>query len=247
MTRSCDVHAPTKGHILVAEDDQIGQLVVKKLLEQAGYEADLVADGKAVIDALKSKHYDLVLMDCFMPRMDGFATTKFIRQADSRQLNPKIPIIALTGLSAQEDQLRCLDAGMNHYVSKPVDSRTLIAAIEQHLGSSKNTQAASPQLEMQSPQPWEDGFLNTLLESFLAEVPQVIKNLQQAARQGAAAKLQNIAHRLRGAADILEVTALSARARVLEQAAKDHDMTLANRLTTELIEELQRLNAVLTE
>jgi CheY-like chemotaxis protein len=241
-----DVDKSANGHILVAEDDHIVQLVVKKMLEQAGYKADIVNDGKEALSALASNHYDLVLMDCFMPRMDGFEATRLIRSAaSSAGINPGIPVIALTGLTEKEDQALCLDAGMNHYVSKPVDSYTLIAAIEQCLGKAEDKESAASQKDIKAEQIWDDGFLNTMIDKFLAEVPQVVNDLQGAIRQGDTQSLQNIAHRLRGAADILEVSTLSARSKDLEQAGKAGDSILASQLASELIKDLQKLAAAL--
>lgn len=246
MTQLRDTPEPGNGYILVAEDDQVAQLVVKRILEQAGYKADLAADGKEAISALESNVYDLVVMDCYMPRMDGFAATRFIRSAGSDRINPAIPIIALTGLSAQADLLRCMDAGMNLHVSKPVDSHRLIEAVEQCLGKTENMEPASQQNEKRAGQVWEDGFLDTLIENFLEEVPQVIAGLRQAVKQGDVVKLQHIGHRLRGTTDILEASTLSARSQALEQAGKDGDITVASRLAAELINELQKLNTSLT-
>ncbi len=247
MTQSRDAHDPAKGCILVAEDDHIAQLVIKQILAQAGYKADFVADGKEAINALKSKHYDLVIMDCIMPRMNGFEAVRFIRNASDKRIKPEIPVIALTGLSAEEDKLRCLDAGMNHYVSKPVDSHGLITAIEQCFGRPENTEPASQQNEVQAEKIWENGFLDTIIDNFLAEVPLVVTGLQQAIKQGDVVELRNIGHRLRGATDILEASALSARSQALEHAGKDGDLTLASRLAAELIKELQKLHAELAE
>lgn len=247
MTQSYAAHEPVNGYILVAEDDHIAQLVVKKILEQAGYTADLVADGKEAICALQSKHYDLIVMDCFMPRMDGFEATRMIRTTVSGRINPGIPIIALTGLSAKEDKSLCLDAGMDRYVSKPVDPQTLIAAIEQCLGKAAPTKSASGQDEMQTQQIGGDGFMDTIIENFLAEVPRVISGLQQAVKRGDVVELQNIGHRLRGATGILEAATLSARSQALEQAGKDGNLTLARSCAAELIKGLQELEAAMTE
>lgn len=247
MTQSCDSHQTLDGNILVAEDDHIGQLLLKKILAQAGYKADFVADGKAAIAALKSNHYSLVLMDCLMPRMDGFETTRYIRNTNSFHINPKIPIIALSGLSGPEDQLKCLHAGMNFCLTKPVDADTLIATIEQYLGPLQNKRPASHQNKLQADQIQEDAFLNTIIGRFLEETPLVISDLQRAAKHGDIVELQHIGHRLRGVADILEASTLSTRSQALERAGKTENLTLACKLAAQLINELQKLSAALTE
>jgi CheY-like chemotaxis protein/HPt (histidine-containing phosphotransfer) domain-containing protein len=241
VTQPCESTVPVNGRILVAEDDPIGQFVVKRILDQAGYVSDLVSDGKQVIDALASKNYDLVLMDCLMPQMDGFAATRLIRGSTSEALNPEIPIIALTGLTAHDDRSKCLDAGMNSMISKPVDSGILIAAIKQCLGGTS--------LENEVPENpvWDDGFLNTIIDKFLAEVPQVIEDLNVAIARQDPVKLESIGHRLRGASDILEATTLSALSRALEQVGKAGNIKVASKLASELIKELNKFVAVLTE
>lgn len=247
MTQPCDTQNPANGRILVAEDDPIAQFVVKRILDQAGYKADLVGDGEGVIAALESKNYDLVLMDCLMPRLDGFATTSFIRTADSGKFDPQIPIIALTGLAANEYRLNCLDAGMNSVISKPVDADILIAAIERCLKPSNAEQKTLLHSGALADQTWDDEFLDTIIDKFIAEVPKVIDDLQNAIAQRDPVKLQNTGHRLRGAADILDASTLSALSRALEQVAKKGNIQVSSKLASELIRELQKFVAALTE
>lgn len=245
MTQLCDVHEHANGYILVAEDDSIVQLVLKKMLERAGYNADFVSDGIEAISALESKKYDLVVLDCMMPRMDGFATSRFIRNACSRAINPTIPIIAMTGLTAKDDQVRCLDAGMSIHVSKPVDSNLLIAAIEQCLG--RIEESDSRQNEMPGKQILDDEFLDNIIDRFLSEVPQVVTELQQAVEKGETVKLQNIGHKLLGVTEILEASTLTAQSKALEQAGKAGDLILASKLALALMKELQKLITPLPE
>jgi two-component system sensor histidine kinase/response regulator len=245
--QSGDDQAATNGCILVAEDDTIVQMVVKKILEQAAYKTDFVVDGKEAIDALESRHYDLVVMDCLMPRMDGFEATHFIRSGASGRINPAIPVIAMTGLTAEDDKTRCRDAGMNTYVGKPVVPQMLISTIEQCLGRAEDEQSVAQQFEQEPEKIWDDEFMDTIIENFLAEVPQVITGLQRSIKQGDVVNLQNIGHRLRGATDILGASTLSVVAQALEQAGKAGDLMGANRLASELIEELKKLTTVLSQ
>ena len=119
--------------VLVGEDIVANQEVACAILEHAGYEADVVFDGKAAIEALGARSYDLVLMDCCMPVMDGFEATRSIRTSRSRVFNPEIPIIAVTALAMRGDREKCLEAGMNDYMSKPVDPAKLISMIQRCL------------------------------------------------------------------------------------------------------------------
>jgi two-component system sensor histidine kinase/response regulator len=247
VTQPCEPQVPVNGRILVAEDDPIGQFVVKRILDQAGYVSDLVGDGEQVIVALASNNYDLVLMDCLMPQMDGFSATRLIRGTTSKVINPEIPIIALTGLTADDDRSKCLDAGMNSMISKPVNSEILIAAIEQCIGRSETKGQTSLENEVPENEAWDDGFLNTIIEKFLAEVPQIIDDLNAAIAGQDPVKLKDIGHRLRGASDILEASTLSALSRALEQVGKAGNIQVASKLASELIKELDKFAAVLAE
>ena len=247
VTQPPDKPKPALGHILVAEDDIVSQMVVRKMLKEAGYTMDLAVDGHEVIKALESRHYDLILMDCLMPRMNGFEATRAIRSADSTRINPEIPVIAMTGLTGKEDQQRCLDAGMQSVISKPYSLRTLIPVIQQCLAESENTESALDHNEIQTQAVRDDGFLDGVIDGFLQQVPQVIGDLQQAIDQGDTVKLCDTAHRFSGATDILDASGLSARAKVLEQAAKNGDIQLAATHATELIEELKKLSSLLAE
>jgi signal transduction histidine kinase/CheY-like chemotaxis protein len=108
--------------ILLVEDNITNQKVAQALLKKLGYQADVAANGLEAIDALSRIRYDLVLMDCQMPEMDGFEASRNIREANSGVLNPKTPIIAMTANAMLGDRERCLNAGMDDYLSKPVQS-----------------------------------------------------------------------------------------------------------------------------
>ncbi len=119
--------------ILVVEDNKINQQVAIGILNKLGQRVDAVSDGQEAIEALKRIPYDLVLMDVQMPVMDGLAATRYIRQADSDLLDPEIPIIAMTAHALSGDKERCLAAGMDDYVAKPVEPRQLAEKLAQWL------------------------------------------------------------------------------------------------------------------
>jgi PAS domain S-box-containing protein len=114
-----------KIRILVAEDNPVNQKVAQAMLRMMGLQADVVANGLEAVNALQTTPYDLVLMDCQMPEMDGYEATRIIRRQGSKALNPGIPIIAMTALAMQGDREKCIQAGMNDFIAKPVKRREL--------------------------------------------------------------------------------------------------------------------------
>jgi CheY-like chemotaxis protein len=114
--------------ILVAEDNVINLLLITTLLQKLGYRVESAGNGKIVLDALAKKHFDLILMDCQMPEMDGFQTTLVIREQEKRT-GQHIPIFALTANVMSEDQQRCLDSGMDGYLSKPLKKEVLVKVL----------------------------------------------------------------------------------------------------------------------
>lgn len=106
--------------VLVAEDNQVNQLIIVKLLEKFDLRTDVVGNGREAIEALQNRPYDLVLMDCQMPEMDGYAATAFIRQSKTIA-NNQIPIIAITANAMSGDREKVLAAGMNDYITKPLE------------------------------------------------------------------------------------------------------------------------------
>jgi len=114
--------APTLSsfNILLAEDNPVNQKVALRVLKHLGYQADVVNNGREAVEAITSKSYDLILMDIQMPEMNGLEATQYIRERENAsQLNP-IAIVAITANATHDDQYTCSDAGMNDYISKPI-------------------------------------------------------------------------------------------------------------------------------
>ena len=118
---------PVDLKILVAEDNKVNQTIISKMLQKFECKFDIVDNGKAVISQLGKSSYDLILMDCMMPEMDGFETTKAIREQPG--LLSDIPIVALTAYSMAEDREKCADAGMNDFLCKPINQDDLFAML----------------------------------------------------------------------------------------------------------------------
>jgi CheY-like chemotaxis protein len=106
--------------ILLAEDNPVNQKVALRVLKHLGYQADVVNNGREAITAIESKSYDLILMDIQMPEMSGLEATEYIREREiASQLAP-VAIVAITANASHDDQFTCSDAGMNDYISKPI-------------------------------------------------------------------------------------------------------------------------------
>jgi len=124
-----------KARILVVEDNAVNQLVVRSLLEMAGHTVDCAADGVAGVAAWKANDYDLVLMDCQMPNLDGYQATALIRQAEENQRHT--PIVALTASALPGERERCVEAGMDDFLAKPLQAAELRRIVESWLKSEK--------------------------------------------------------------------------------------------------------------
>lgn len=124
--------------ILMAEDNAINQRVGKLILQRAGFAIDVVQDGREALQAHKEKPYDLILMDCHMPVMDGFEACRQIRLSSDRQP----VIIAVTANALVGERERCLNAGMDDYLSKPFQAEQLIAVVQKWMGAGVARKAA---------------------------------------------------------------------------------------------------------
>ena len=119
--------------ILIAEDNLINQKVIERMVQKLGYKADLVSNGREALDALSRRPYGLVFMDCQMPEMDGFEACREIRNADLG--GTRIPIIAITANAMKGDRERCLESGMDDYVSKPILPEEMFRVIDLQLAA----------------------------------------------------------------------------------------------------------------
>ena len=141
--------------ILVAEDNLTNREVTQALLGKFGFQAHVVANGREVLEALAKTHWDIVLMDCEMPEMDGYEATRRIRSRQAATQNPDIPIVALTADALTGDRERCLQAGMDDYIPKPVDPHRLAEVLAKWLPTSD---APKPDRLHPSPQDTETVF-----------------------------------------------------------------------------------------
>ena len=231
--------------ILLAEDNVTNQEVALGILHKLGLRADAVADGAGAVRSLETIPYDLVLMDVQMPEMDGLEATRRIRDPDSAVLHHGVPIIAMTAHAMQGDRERCLEAGMNDYLTKPVSARALAEALERWLPRDEAGAAvrspigpvaaasAAPE-EAEAPVFDRAGMLARLMDDedlaravaagFLDDIPRQIGALGTCLGTGDAPGALRHAHSIKGASANVGGEALRAVAIEMEKAAGAGDL-----------------------
>jgi CheY-like chemotaxis protein/HPt (histidine-containing phosphotransfer) domain-containing protein len=229
-----------KLRILVAEDNEINQKMAKAMLTRQGHEVDLAANGREAVEAHRCACYDLILMDVQMPDMDGFEASSRIREQEGAERHT--PIIALTAYAMQGDRQRCLDAGMDDYLSKPLDPRKVFQMVERWIGagssSDDETQETGDEetgqvIDIESALPrfsHDSDFFKSLLDDFLRSLPEKLVEMKQALEREDYSALANQAHSLKGASANFSALRLSKRAGALDRAGRAHDDAEARRL-----------------
>lgn len=251
-------HTHFQKKMLVVEDNETNQIITRIILEKFGIQVDLVDNGEAALKALEQYHYDLVLMDCHMPLMDGYEATKQIRATYSKVRNHSIPIIAMTANAMEGDREICLAAGMNDYLSKPIDRSLLLAKLNQWLPKSSSLTTDYPEINQKTlasqsePVAWDKNkllmnlqcdecLLNNLIDLFFANMsPQMIE-IQQAVNVDDYKKIQILAHSIKGAAATFYAIPLQQQAEQLETSAKENDSNRINEQMMNLKTALQEL------
>jgi Amt family ammonium transporter len=217
--------AQTRGEeILLAEDNEINQILAAEILRVAGYRYEIVRNGQEVADALTKKPFDLVLMDCQMPEVDGLEATRRIRRKESEGavLSPRggrLPIIALTANALSGERERCLEAGMDGYLSKPIVPEEMIRTIESALSPQAQSGTPGPDVGAEpaaSPVSPADGrppfdldellkrcmgsrdFMARMLDKFASSVEADLEQLEQSLSGGDLEKTSRVAHMLKG-------------------------------------------------
>jgi PAS domain S-box-containing protein len=242
--------APTgrRLRLLLAEDNPVNQKLAVRLLEKKGHTVVVAGDGVEAVRAVEDQPFDLVLMDVQMPEMDGFEATTAIR-AREQGTGRHIPILAMTAYAMKGDRERCLAAGMDAYVSKPIQPRELWQAIEALVpadGAGKET--ASPAVDIREALERVGGdteLLRELTDLFLADCPRLWHNLAEALAKGDARQLARAAHTLKGSVSTFGARAAHAVAEQLERQGREGDLTHAAETAARLDGELQRLKSAL--
>jgi CheY-like chemotaxis protein/HPt (histidine-containing phosphotransfer) domain-containing protein/anti-sigma regulatory factor (Ser/Thr protein kinase) len=251
------VKTPVAGNvrILVAEDNATNQNVALALLAKLGYKASAVANGADAVEALRHDRYDLVLMDCLMPVMDGFEATRQIRAS----AQPAIPIIALTADAMSTDRDRCMSEGMNDYLSKPVDLRRLAEVLAQWLpnpgpGAADQTagravpEPAAPAFDSESLLKRLMGdtqLARVIVQGFLEDFPSQLNTLRKRLAEADAPGARLQAHALKGSAATISAPGLHAVALEMERAAAAGQLDRFGEILPRALQEFERLKGTL--
>ena len=235
--------------ILLAEDNLMNRKVATRILERKlGYRVDAVANGKEVLEALRRRDYNLVLMDCQMPEMDGYEATRAIRDLTSSVRNHDIRIVAMTANAMKGDREECLAAGMDDYVAKPINPQELADALARNLLEEGPEQPSSPpSAETPSPATGRtpeairselvgDPHLADLIEPFVDGLDARLEEMRRALHHGDHDALSRLAHQLKGAGGSYGYPALTVAAKTLEDAAKAQDTEAETLALAELVE-----------
>jgi signal transduction histidine kinase/CheY-like chemotaxis protein len=245
-----------RGRILLAEDNEVNRQVALNLLEKQGYRVDTVGNGLEVLDALKRTKYAAVLMDCQMPEMDGFEATQAIRESE-RVSGQHIPIIALTANAMQGDRERCLTAGMDGYVSKPIRGKELFDTIDRLTpfaarGEMRISEDEKPHGDSDRGPLDQDTALarlggdlilfRKLARLFLDDAPRLMAEIREAVSQADFRTVEQASHKLKGSAGYFCAEAVQKAALRLETLGRNGDLSDAEASLGELEEGMQVLN-----
>jgi two-component system, sensor histidine kinase and response regulator len=238
-------------HVLVAEDSPVNRTLVTTLLKRRGHTVTAVENGRKALAAIQSRaRFDLVLMDLQMPEMGGLEATRAIRDREREERTTRLPLVALTAHAMQGDRERCLEAGMDGYLSKPIDVDELIATVER-FGEAPAKPAESITQETDGTSfderaalaycGGERRLLKEVIGLFRSDYPSVLEQIERALHQKDSEALRQAAHRLKGAIATVGAPAGQRAAAELERMAQSKKFEEAGRAYATLRREIERL------
>ncbi|MBZ5695902.1 MAG: response regulator [Acidobacteriia bacterium] len=241
-----------KLRVLLAEDNAVNQLVALRLLEKHGHVVTVAANGRKALEALEKETYDVVLMDVQMPEMDGLEATRTIREKE-KTTGEHIPIVAMTAHAMKGDEERCLEAGMDDYLTKPIETPELLATLEE-IGNRKRSadlaldspskSSAADAIDLASVLERLEGdraLFDELTRMFEEECPKILEGMRLAIATHDARSLEHHAHTLKGSSANLGALAVSHAAAEIERLAKSDNVDNTSDQFRVLQEEVERL------
>jgi two-component system, sensor histidine kinase and response regulator len=260
-----DRSSPKPARLLIAEDSEANRKLIRRVLQRAGYQCDEVANGHEALSACEQRHYDLILMDCQMPGLDGYAATRELRRREAGR--KRTIVVALTAAAMKGDRELCLEAGMDDYTTKPIVRDSLLALIERWIQKSaapvesEPVATAAPATELEaSPAAapadlaaltelvdGDASVLEDLVRTFIAETQSRLKELRQALRASDATVVSRLAHGIKSTALNLKAPRLSALAQEIETLAHRKDLNSVAQLYGRLAREFAKVRRSLKE
>jgi CheY-like chemotaxis protein/HPt (histidine-containing phosphotransfer) domain-containing protein len=233
--------------------------VALAILAKLGHHADAAGNGAAALAAMEKESYDLILMDCEMPDVDGYEATRRIRRTEAFTGRPRIPIIALTAHAVSGDRDKCIEAGMDDYLSKPIDPRQLAAAIQKWLLATapesvpsarqdpapRNTLAVFGEDELLERVMGDRSVAGKVLTGFLKDFPVQLSCLAEQLKTGDAEGVRRQAHKVKGAAATISAGALRGMAHEVEEAARADRLEGSGHVLLRMDAAFEQLKAVL--
>jgi len=257
--------ADARGRILLVEDNLINQQVALGILQIQGYTVTVVNNGREALDAHAQGTFDLILMDCHMPEMDGFEATREIRTRE-RASGRRIPVVALTANAMAQDREACLNAGMDDHLSKPFSMLTLQNMLDKWMPKSgaaageapapaaktpaKGGQVLDRQVLEQLAKVMTNGkpeLLTRVINLYLVESPKLVQKMKQAAGASNAPDIASAAHSLKSSSANVGARALSRHCEELEGSARRGDTDEARRILAKVEKEHRAVQRALTE
>jgi CheY-like chemotaxis protein len=242
--------------VLVADDSPVNLKLVVRLLEKRGHTTVAVSNGKEALEAFDKGKFDLILMDIQMPEMDGFEAMAAIRERE-RTTGKHVPVVAMTAHAMKGDRERCLKAGMDRYIAKPIRAGEMLDTIERVVQGSRwgidrgrvalkeiavdviNWDAAVNQME------GDVDLLKEIADMFLEESPGLLDRMRQAAAQGDCKTLERAAHTIKGSVSNFAAKSAVEAAQRLEQIGREGDLSQADEAYQALEQEIERLKPAL--
>ena len=224
--------------ILVVDDDPVNRRVALSFLSELGAQGGEAASGAAALEELQRRRYDLLLIDCMMPGMDGFETTRRIRESRAGERNRGLPIVAMTAGAQAEDRLRCLAAGMNDYVVKPLSSRSLELVLLGALSTEASADASETEIRGEGDEALPQGLrvfdredfslryrdspalAREILGLYLSQSRPLFEEARQALKGGDPEKAANCMHRLKGSSGAIGAEILCLLSGRIEEKAR---------------------------
>jgi PAS domain S-box-containing protein len=237
--------------ILLAEDNAINQKLVITLLEKKGWDITPVHDGREAVEAWSTKSFDLILMDVQMPEMDGFEATKYIREKEAEN-GHHIPIIAMTAHAMKGDRGKCLESGMDDYISKPMKANELYATIARVMRNGEvNNSLSIPQSHIDLGQAMETvggdkNLLKELIHLFIQEYPRQLEEINDVIELGDTSQLERKAHSFKGTVGNFGAKTAFDLAYKLENMGRESRIEKAEDVYKELKKEMVQVQEYLT-